>query len=96
MTLRTGSAAYGPRLRHRTLLVFLEHSYIRRLPWYIRLATWGLCAAAAGGLAGWNYALAGPLVFEFAFLLGVTGKYAIFRKEQRRQVQELNREKGER
>ncbi|MBO0835589.1 MAG: hypothetical protein J2P28_08730 [Actinobacteria bacterium] len=47
---------------------FYRHGYLRRLRWPVRVFAW-LVTAGLASIAGWQYALVGPLAFEVAFMI---------------------------
>lgn len=47
---------------------FARHAYWRRLRWPIRILAW-LVTAGLASLAGWQYAVLGPLAFETWFVV---------------------------
>jgi hypothetical protein len=49
---------------------FLRHAYWRRLRWPARILAW-LVTAGLVSIAGWQYAVLGPVAFEAAFVMSV-------------------------
>jgi hypothetical protein len=68
MTIR--SVSYGPRnWRVRWRLVrFFRRGYVGRVRWPVRIVAW-LLSVGLVSLAGWRYAVLGPLAFEVAVLI---------------------------
>jgi hypothetical protein len=70
--MSTRSVRYGPqswRVRWG-FAAFFGRGYFGRLRWPVRLVAW-LLAAGIASLAGWQYALLGPLAFEVVYLIAV-------------------------
>ena len=70
--MKVRSATYGPRswrVRWPTARLF-RHGYVRRLRWPVRILAW-LVTGGVASLAGWQYAVLGPLAFEVIFLVSV-------------------------
>jgi hypothetical protein len=78
--MRTGSASYGPG---RQRLAWLLRRVYGRLRWPSRLAAW-IMSAVLASLAGWQYALLGPLAFEVAFVVSPLVGHRVSRYRQRR------------
>jgi hypothetical protein len=49
---------------------FLRHGYWIRLRWPVRILAWVVTAGLVS-IAGWQYAVLGPVAFELAFLISV-------------------------
>jgi hypothetical protein len=70
--MRTRTVTYSPRSwRVRWPVArILGRGYFGRLRWPPRILAW-LLSAGIAGLAGWQYAVLGPVAFEIAFLMTV-------------------------
>jgi hypothetical protein len=78
--MRTGSASYGPG--RQRLASLLRRGY-GRPRWPGRIAAW-IMSAVVASLAGWQYALLGPLAFEVAFVVSLLVGHRVSRYRQRR------------
>jgi Flp pilus assembly protein TadB len=84
--MKAGSAAYGPTLRHRALVVCLEERYLRRFPLWVRVVAWVVCAGAAAMAGGPAWAVAGPVIGEALFLAFTLARYVPERADHRRRA----------
>ena len=68
-SMRTRTVTYSSRswqVRFPVLRLF-GRGYFCRLRWPVRILAW-LITAGIASLAGWQYAIIGPVAFEVAFL----------------------------
>lgn len=70
--MRTRTLTYSPKSWWVRWPVarFFGRGYFGRLRWAVRIPAW-LLSAGIASLAGWQYALLGPVVFEVVFLISV-------------------------
>jgi hypothetical protein len=94
--MEAGRLVYGPVVPRRWVVTAFWGPWYsgKRLFWRVRLGAWIVCAGLAS-LAGWRYALLGPLVFEAAFFDYVLVEFVRHKREIQRQVQNFRRETGE-
>lgn len=91
--MKTGTAAYGPSLRHRTLVVWLRERYLRRFPLKFRILAWVCCAGIAAAVGGLALSIAGPIIGETAFLAFTLVRYLAESSGHRRRARLAQRGK---